>query len=188
MRVINVNLIIKILRNIRMYIRRTLILLQNTNLKLENGVKIFPDAYFSITDGGWAYIEKDCAFSRNSSIFVKHGRLIIKSNTHIGIGVVIAVRDSVSIGEGVLIAEYVTIRDQDHVFGTSISTFDSGFNTAPIVIGDNVWIGAKVTITKGVTIGKNSVIAANAVVTRDVPSNVVVAGVPANVIRELHAD
>lgn len=53
----------------------------------------------------------------------------------------------------------------------------------PIVIGKNVWIGANVTIVPGVTVGENAIIAAGAVVTKDVPENVVVAGVPAKVIK-----
>lgn len=50
---------------------------------------------------------------------------------------------------------------------------------APVKIGDNVWIGARAVILPGVTIGNNVVVAAGSVVTRDVPDNVVVAGVPA---------
>ena len=56
---------------------------------------------------------------------------------------------------------------------------------APIRIGSRVWIGANVVITKGVTIGDNSIIAAGAVVTHDIPANVMAAGVPAKVLREL---
>ena len=52
-------------------------------------------------------------------------------------------------------------------------------------IGDNVWLGDHATVLKGVTIGENSVVAARAVVTRDVPANVVVAGNPAKVVKEL---
>ena len=55
----------------------------------------------------------------------------------------------------------------------------------PVTIGDDVWIGANCTILPGVTIGDNVVIAAGAVVTKDVPSDRLVAGVPARVIREL---
>ena len=55
----------------------------------------------------------------------------------------------------------------------------------PVTIGDDVWIGANCTILPGVTIGDNVVIAARAVVTKDVPSDRLVAGVPARVIREL---
>lgn len=57
--------------------------------------------------------------------------------------------------------------------------------TAPVRIGDNVWIGMNAVVLKGVTIGENAVIAAGAVVTRDVPPNSVAAGNPATVIRTL---
>ena len=120
-----------------------------------------------------------------ASIFVKRGRLSIGHAAHLGIGTVIACREAISIGNNALVAEFVTIRDQDHLFGKGLITATAGFATAPIAIGDNVWIGAKATITRGVTIGNNSVIAANAVVTSDIPANVVAAGVPARVIREI---
>lgn len=56
---------------------------------------------------------------------------------------------------------------------------------APIVLERNVWVGANATILPGVTIGENAVIAAGAVVTRDVPANTVVGGVPAKVLRTI---
>ncbi len=58
----------------------------------------------------------------------------------------------------------------------------------PVNIGNDVWIGGNVTILPGVTIGNNVVVAAGAVVTKDVPDNSLVAGVPAKVIRELEND
>lgn len=54
--------------------------------------------------------------------------------------------------------------------------------SAPISIEDGVWVGANATILPGVTVGQGSVVAAGAVVTRDVPPNVVVGGVPARVL------
>lgn len=57
--------------------------------------------------------------------------------------------------------------------------------TKPITIGDDVWIGGNVTIIGGVTIGNNVVVGAGAVVTKDVPDNTIVAGVPAKPIKEL---
>ena len=55
----------------------------------------------------------------------------------------------------------------------------------PIHIGKNVWLGANVTVLPGVTINNGSIIAAGAVVTKDVPANMIAAGVPAKVIREV---
>ena len=57
--------------------------------------------------------------------------------------------------------------------------------SAPVIIGDNVWIGMNAVVLKGVTIGENSVVAAGSVVTKDVPANVIVAGNPAAVVKQL---
>ena len=59
---------------------------------------------------------------------------------------------------------------------------------APVRIGNDVWIGGNVTILPGVTIGNNVVVAAGAVVTKDVPDNSLVGGVPARIIREIEND
>lgn len=59
---------------------------------------------------------------------------------------------------------------------------------APIIIRKNAWIGAAVSVMPGVTIGENSIVAANAVVTRDVPPNTIVGGVPAKVIKTIEDD
>ena len=57
-----------------------------------------------------------------------------------------------------------------------------------LVSHENVWIGANVTVLLGVTIGEGSIIAAGAVVTKDVPDNMIAAGVPAKVIRKVKKD
>lgn len=61
------------------------------------------------------------------------------------------------------------------------------YNAQPqtVVIKDNVWIGVNVTILKGVTIGENSIIGANSLVIKDIPSNVIAAGNPCRVIKDL---
>lgn len=58
----------------------------------------------------------------------------------------------------------------------------------PVRIGNDVWIGGNVTILPGVTIGNNVVVAAGAVVTKDIPDNTLVVGVPAKKIRDLEDD
>lgn len=58
----------------------------------------------------------------------------------------------------------------------------------PVTIGNDVWIGGHSTICPGVTIGDGAVIAAGSVVTKDVPANVVVGGVPAKIIKRIDQD
>jgi len=86
------------------------------------------------------------------------------------------------IGDGSLIGHNVVLATLDHDLALEKRHI---LHPAPIHIGNNVWIGAGAVITKGVTIGDNAVIAAGAVVTRDIPPNVIAAGVPAKVLREI---
>jgi acetyltransferase-like isoleucine patch superfamily enzyme len=89
----------------------------------------------------------------------------------------------VDIGDDVLIGPNVSIITTGHPLEPSQRR--DGVTAAPIVIERNVWIAAGATIIGGVTIGENSVVAAGSVVTKDVPPNNLVAGVPAKVIRSL---
>jgi acetyltransferase-like isoleucine patch superfamily enzyme len=135
------------------------------------------------TDGGEIIFADGTAIGAYCLVRAKGGRIRLEKDVFVGQGCVIVSASEISIGAKALIAEHVTIRDQDHEFESDRATIDSGMRIAPIKIGDNVWIGAKATITRGVTIGDNAVIGANAVVTRDVPTNAVVGGVPAKLIR-----
>ena len=86
------------------------------------------------------------------------------------------------IGDGALIGHNVVLATLNH----AMSPGDRAtMLPAPIRIGRNVWIGANATVLPGVTVGDGAVVAAGAVVTRDVPENTVVGGVPARIIRHL---
>jgi carbonic anhydrase/acetyltransferase-like protein (isoleucine patch superfamily) len=95
----------------------------------------------------------------------------------------ISASDQITIGNGVMLANgsYVTDSDWHTIYDRTVRDD----RASPVTIGDNVWLGDHATVLKGVTIGENSVVAARAVVTRDVPANVVVAGNPAKVVKEL---
>lgn len=153
-----------------------------TDLQIEQGAKI------AATDGGRIQFGASTAIDRFATVIVKHGSLAAGANLYLGVGAVVVARESIKIGENVLIAEHVTIRDQDHAIVPTEGQGRVGFTTSPIVIGDNVWLGAKVTVIQGVTIGNNVVVGANSVVTHDLPDNCVAVGAPARVVRHLKAD
>lgn len=97
-------------------------------------------------------------------------------------GVRIGAACGVDIGHNCMIASNAYITDSDwHDIYNRVSTGTS----MPVKIKENVWIGDSAIICKGVTIGKNSIIGAGAVITKDVPSNVVAAGNPAKVVKQL---
>jgi maltose O-acetyltransferase len=90
------------------------------------------------------------------------------------------------IGDDVLIGPYVLLQSQDHRFDESDVAFNQqGYARHPIRIGNNVWIGAKVTILAGVKVGDNVVIGAGSVVTSDIPDGSLAVGAPARVIRSI---
>lgn len=90
----------------------------------------------------------------------------------------------VSIGDNVWIGPNTDIYTVNHPM-TAVDRRQHLARVEPVTIGNDVWICGKVTITPGVTIGDNAVVAAGAVVTKDVPSNSLVAGVPARVVKHL---
>jgi maltose O-acetyltransferase len=110
------------------------------------------------------------------------GRLEIGDDTFINNGSSLSATTSIRVGSRVNIGPHCTIIDNDF-HGTADR--DGPPKMAPIVLEDDVWLGTRVVVLKGVTIGKGSVVASGAVVTKDVPPGVIVAGVPAKVIRRL---
>lgn len=91
-------------------------------------------------------------------------------------------RGGITLEDDVLIGPKVNLITINHPIdpATRRSTY-----CAPIVIKKKAWIGAAVSVMPGVTIGENSIVAANAVVTKDVPSNTIVGGIPAKVLKTI---
>ena len=109
--------------------------------------------------------------------------LTIGDNVFINSGCKIQDQGGVVIGDGTLIGHNVVLATLNHQFEPSIRG-----NLLPrsIHIGKNVWIGANVTVLPGVTIEDGAIIAAGAVVSKNIPKNTVVGGVPAKVIKKIN--
>ena len=106
----------------------------------------------------------------------------IGKNVFINMGCKFQDQGGIFIDSGVLIGHDVVLATLDHAISPSDR---STMIPAPIRIGKNVWIGSHATVLSGVTIGDGAIVAAGAVVTKDVPANTIVGGVPARIIRQL---
>ncbi len=129
---------------------------------VDESITLFPPFYTdcgkNITIGKNVFINMGCKFQDQGGIFIKSGTLI---------------------GHNVVLATL------NHSMSPKAR---SAMIPKPIHIGENVWIGSNATILPGVTIGNGAIVAAGAVVTKDVPENTIVGGVPAKMIRHLSED
>lgn len=135
--------------------------LQGTrNISLGRGALIYPGVYLE-TQGA--------------------GRIQIGDRVVLSRGVHIVAHQHVVLGDDCMVGEYTSLRDANHR-ASARSMRDSGHDSAPILIGRNVWIGRGATVLKGTRIGSHSIVGANAVVTRDLGAHSRSAGVPARAL------
>lgn len=184
--------------------------LTRRKLVMGRGARITGLSNLSI-GGGLVRLEEHCRIECVSRDGVHLGRnfklgafsRIIASGTLANLGKGIRIGDNVGIGEfayiggagGVeigddtIIGQYFSVHPENHVFSDpSRPIREQGITRQGITIGPGCWIGSKVTVIDGVTVGGNSVIAAGSVVTKCFPSNSVIGGVPARLLRILDTE
>ena len=164
----------------RWYIRLLAPLYQHRGChsKIYRSVRMDTPPYRKFSLGHHSVVESFCCV--NNAV----GDVIIGNHTRIGIHNTII--GPVTIGNHVNLAQGITVTALNHNFkDTSKRIDEQGISTKPVVIGNDVWIGANAVVLPGVTIGRHVVVAAGAVVTDNVPDNVVVGGVPAKIIKQL---
>ncbi|MBV9212346.1 MAG: acyltransferase [Actinobacteria bacterium] len=128
--------------------------------------------------GRWSWL------GHGTKIRCHEGLVSIGAKTVLGQECTISAYQHISIGRECVIADRVMLIDFDHgVVDVDRPIRHQGIYKRDVRVGHNVWIGYGACILRGVTIGDNAIVGTSAVVTRDVPSNAVVAGIPARVIR-----
>jgi acetyltransferase-like isoleucine patch superfamily enzyme len=128
--------------------------------------------------GRWSWIGHGC------KIRAHEGEVRIGAKTVLGQECTISAFQHVSIGRECIVADRVMLIDFDHgVVETERPIREQGIYKRDVRVGHNVWVGYGACFLRGVTVGDNVVVGTYAVVNRDVPSNAVVAGVPARVLR-----
>lgn len=164
----------------RWYIRLMAPLYQHRSRgsKIYRSVRMDTPPYRHFSLGRNSVVESFCCI--NNAV----GDVIIGDYTRIGIHNTII--GPVTIGSHVNLAQGITVTALNHVFSDPGKRIDQqGVTTQPVIVADDVWIGANSVILPGVTVGSHSVIAAGAVVTQDVPPFSLAAGVPAKIIKSL---
>ena len=146
--------------------------------KIYRSVRMDTPPYRRFALGKGSVVESFCCI--NNAV----GDVVIGDHTRIGLHNTII--GPVTIGNHVNLAQGITVTALNHNFSETDKCIDEqGVSTLPIVISDDVWIGANAVILPGVTIGSRSVVAAGAVVTKDVPNGCIVAGIPAKIIKRI---
>lgn len=151
----------------------------NGSLKLGDGVIICNSARKNQIG-----ITQPCIFN----ISAPGSQLVIGNNVGIS-GSTICATKSVSIGNNTMIGSGCLITDTDaHSldYAERRKGFTPDIASKPIIIGEDVFIGARSIVLKGVTIGDRAIIGAGSVVTKDVPKNCIAAGNPARVVKEIN--
>ncbi|MCZ7672776.1 MAG: acyltransferase [Chloroflexi bacterium] len=119
-----------------------------------------------------------------TELVAANGLLEIGDGTFINYGCSIAANKLVRIGKNCNIGTYVIMMDNDFHRLEPERRYEFP-ESEPIILENNVWLGARVIVLKGVTIGEGSVIGAGSVVTKDIPPRSLAAGMPAKILREL---
>ncbi len=152
--------------------------------KLGKGTWFWGRVRFGSMNGNIA-VGNDCWIGHD--VFLSAGRdgeICIEDNVSLNTGCHLVAICGIHIGAHTAVGEYVSIRDQNHVFSDpEASIKEQGFSGSRIDIGRNVWIGRGVMVCPGVTIGDGAVVGANSVVTHDIEPYAVVAGCPARLLR-----
>lgn len=176
----------------KVFIGRNTKILNNRNIRFGKSVTI--GSYCEID--GYAsekIILGDCvkigSYSKllSTSHFSKFGKgLVMGSNSAIGDFTHFGAPGGIIIGNDVIMGSYISFHSENHNFSdTSKLIRDQGVSHKGIVLGNNIWVGAKVTFLDGCEVGDNSVVAAGAVVTAKFPENSIIGGVPARVIKNI---
>lgn len=150
-----------------------------------NGTKIygtlrFESAHGNISIGKKCLLKQGVFFAASKNARIKIGdKVSLQTGTHL-----VAVY-GIEIGNCCRIAEYVSIRDQNHNY-EDINTpiMEQGFVGSPVVLEENVWVGRGAIIMPGVRLGEGCIVAANSVVNKSFPPNSIIGGIPAKLIKK----
>jgi acetyltransferase-like isoleucine patch superfamily enzyme len=154
------------------------------SIQIGNNVSIIAYGKQGLSIGNYAWIGDHSSIKVSFSFNEFGEHIVIGNNVGIGEYAHLGGAGGLTIGDDCIIGPYFSCHPENHNFYSEDALIRlQGVNRKGINIGKNCWIGAKVTILDGVSIGDNCIIAAGALVTKSMPSNAVLGGLPAKVIK-----
>lgn len=161
-------------------------LVNDGEIKFLGFVDIGPMVTIRVPGNGKLTIGNNTAILQNTFLYTS-GTMSIGDNVLINRNCYIACMENIIIEDYVMMADSVSIHDNDHVLAVTENypRIKQGFSTKPIVIHKNSWLCSKSVILKGSIIGSCSVVAAGSIVKCNIPSNWLYAGIPATAIKKI---
>lgn len=162
------------------------------NIEFGKWVKLEKNVYLGALGKGKLKIGNNVGIGAYSRLIISTSfnnigsHITIGNNVGLGEFAYLGGGGGLEIGDDCIIGQYLSCHPENHNFeNTDLLIRHQGVSRKGIKIGKNCWIGSKVTICDDVTIGDNCVIAAGAVITKSMPANSVIGGVPAKVIKSI---
>lgn len=155
-----------------------------SQINIGANTEVFGMAYFNCETSSEITLGARCEIHSYARLMTYGGSITIGDDCSVNPYSILYGHGGLEIGSMVRIAAHVVIIPASHeIERIDLPIMQQGIISKKTIIKDNVWIGSGAKILGGVTINKGAVVGANAVVTRDVPENAIVAGVPAKIIR-----
>lgn len=155
------------------FISTMLLKINHPNLNLIGVNTIHPGTEIIIRKRGTITIGKDVSTQRRVTFSSMGGHITVGNNVSFNRNVIIVSHENICIGDNCILGPNVLIYDHDHKFDFHDISRDT-FNTSPVIIDRNCWIGANVIILKGTHIGEGCIIGAGTVLQGDIPAHTIV--------------
>lgn len=181
----------RVLQKLKLWCHRLGTLIVVLLLKRRHSIKgwnhLFASPFYAFRQSGGKFtLGKNIHLMESNWLSVVGGEILIGDDSTFSHHCTLVSMAKIEIGRDTLIGNNVSIYDHNHGFRKAGQPYrEQGYEVAPILIGNNVWIGAHSVILKGVTIGDNAIIAAGSVVTGNIPAGELWGGTPAKKIKSL---
>ena len=148
---------------------------------LQNNVKLI------VEKGGGIVFGKNVRVKENSVIYAKkNAKIIFGDNSSTGHHTEISANNYIEIGNDVIMGAYTYITDSNHGYkDATVPICKQEMESGKVSIGDNVWLGRSVMVLKDANIGDNTVVGSGAIVTKKFKNNLILAGIPAKIIKRI---